>query len=125
LKRRAQLSITASPLLLALLAGCAMFVTHENAAPDWPTLEVRHHKVSGFEVIWRCYNYQSWAMRLSGGIPMACAEINFAARTCDIYAAHDADAGIIEHEETHCRGGQHPGDRTLTNAWTAYKEAAR
>lgn len=113
-------------LILALAAiaialqGCATVYEH-NAAKDWPKLTIRDNVVSGVEVIRHCYQYvPTWA-KVLGTIPMACAEINFHTRTCDIWRARDASEDIIEHEQIHCRGGEHPGDTTLTEAWIAYK----
>lgn len=106
-------------ILLLALTGCATVETH-TAPRDWPQLTVRDNVVSGFEVVRHCYQYvPTWA-KLLGSFPMACAEINFAALTCDIWRAHDATPDMIEHEQIHCRGGQHPGDTTLSDAWANY-----
>lgn len=107
-------------LAWACLPGCATVDSH-TAPSDWPTLTVRDNVVSGAQVIRRCYKYvPTWA-KLLGTFPMACAEINFAALTCDIWRAHDASPEMLEHELIHCAGGQHPGDTTLADAWMQYK----
>lgn len=105
-----------------LLTGCATVDTH-TAPADWPLLTVRDNVVSGAEVLRRCYKYVPLAAKLVGTIPMACAEINFAALTCDIWRAHDATPEMLEHEEMHCSGGDHPGDTSLAVAWRNYKAA--
>lgn len=111
--------------MVVALSGCATLIDEHTAPRDWPTLTVKDNVVSGFEVIGRCYKYQQTYMKLLGSIPFACAEINFAELTCNIYRAYDASPEILEHEQIHCRGGQHPGDTTLEDAWRAFKASER
>lgn len=113
-------AILALAAVAIALQGCATVYEH-NAAKDWPKLTIRDNVVSGWQVQRHCYQYVPLALKLLGVFPMACAEINFDARTCDIWRAYDASPEMIEHEQIHCAGGQHPGDTTLTDAWTAYK----
>lgn len=114
-------------LAVAILASsCATTIdTHTPAPANWPKLEVRDHVVSGWEVQRRCYGYLSTAAKLVGAFPMACAEINFAAGTCDIWRAHDASPEILEHEHDHCAGRDHPGESTLRDAWAQHLQQAR
>lgn len=107
-------------LIVVALAGCASIEEH-TAPPDWPKLTVRDNVVGGAEVLRRCYKYIPTWQKALGTFPMACAEINFVSRTCNIWRAHDATEDVIEHEKIHCRGGQHPGDTTLADAWNAYR----
>lgn len=108
--------------VLVIMAGCATTIAEGSAAPDWPRLKVYRHVVSGAEVIKRCYRYVPTGSKLLGGIPQACAEVNFYRMRCDIWITADASPEVREHEELHCLGFEHPGDKTLTNAWTAFKE---
>lgn len=112
-------------LLLALsLTGCATVIDQHSQIADWPNLKVRDNVVSGIEVIRTCYKYLSPFAKYTGTIPMACAEINFAAGTCDIYRAHDADEWIIRHERMHCAGFQHVGDTKMADDWRNYRAYA-
>lgn len=114
------------PLLLslALLSGCATLIDEHQPPPkDWPDLMILDNVVSGWEVQKRCYQYLSLPFKLIGGLAMACAQVNFEERTCNIYRAEDASANIIEHEQMHCRGLSHPGDTWAEDAlrnWQAY-----
>lgn len=108
--------------VLLLLAGCATTIAEGSAAPDWPRLKVVRHVVSGIEVIKRCYKYVPTGTKLIGGVPQACAEVNFYRMRCDIWLTDDSSPDVIEHEELHCLGFEHPGEKTLTKAWIAFKE---
>lgn len=107
-----------------LATGCATMVDEHKRVENWPQLTVRDNIVSAWAIQKRCYKYMSLPFKLIGGLAMACAEIDFAAGTCDIYRAHDATAEVLEHEHSHCAGGDHPGDSTLRRAWIAYQGGA-
>lgn len=112
--------ISISGALLWLLTACATMISHEDPPRDWPSLKITIHYVGFFEVQRRCYKYLSIWAKLSGSLPMQCAEINFAENTCNIWRpSNDTDGD--EHEIEHCRGKDHPGDRTLRDAWANYK----
>lgn len=53
-----------------------------------------------------------------GMSPLACAEINLYAGTCDIWFSADFPPGdsIIEHERLHCQGYDHIGGNLLKRA---------
>lgn len=103
--------------LAAALALSACTVMNEHRAPDprWPALNTIEHEVSTFEMLRRCYQYVSLPMKLAGGIPFACAEINLDENRCDIWFTADSDPFILEHEHLHCKGYDHHGDDQLRN----------
>ena len=110
--------------LILLLNGCATTIDAHKPAPiGWPVLTVRDNVVTGFEVLRRCYKYLPAHVKLLGGIPMACAEVNFAARTCDIWRARDASPEIMDHERMHCAGKDHPGETWAQDALSSYRSA--
>jgi hypothetical protein len=108
----------------AMTGGCATLIDEHKPAPNgWPTLQVRDHVVSGWEVQRQCYEFLPLTQKLLGGFPMACAKIDFLANSCDIYHAHDATPEVLEHEQMHCRGHSHVGDTWAEDAlrgWHAY-----
>lgn len=108
-------------LLILALAGCTTIDAHRPPPPAWPRLEVFEHRVGAAEMLRRCYRYVSLPMKLMGSIPFACAEVNFAARRCDIWAVFDAEEGVMEHEREHCAGRDHIGDSTLGDALLAWR----
>lgn len=110
-------------IVLLLLVGCATTIDEKSAAPDWPRLTVQRNVVSFTEVVRRCYRYMSLAMKLAGGIPLACAEVDFAQMRCDIWITADATHETLVHERHHCLGMEHPGETTLTDAWNSYKRS--
>lgn len=108
-------------LLLLLLAGCATTIdTHKAPPSDWPALKIVEHEVSGWQVQRHCYKYVPLSMRLIGGFALACAEWNFAKRTCTIYRTSDSSPEVLDHEYDHCLGYAHVDDDAPANAWRAY-----
>ena len=105
---------------LAAVSGCATMIDEHRRIADWPEVEVRDNVVSFAEVIRRCSKYTSplsWP-------PLACAEIHFDTKVCNIWRMEGADSYVMEHEAAHCNGYQHPGDDTLAQAWKAYQQHA-
>lgn len=106
------------------LSGCGTMIQHDSAPADWPQMEVRVHTVSFSQMLGRCYKYMSLPMKLMGGFPVACAEVDLARNVCDIWMTDDEnDPYILEHEKDHCAGKDHPHDMTLRNLWANYKAA--
>lgn len=109
-------------LVIAYMTACATVIDEHQAPPvGWPKLMVRDNVVSGYEVIRRCYQYQTPFMKAIGSIPMACAEIRFDLGTCDIWRAHDASEEIMKHEYAHCLGHSHQGETWAQDALNAYR----
>ncbi len=107
----------------ALTGGCATMIDEHQAAPkDWPLLTIIEREVGPIDLQRACYKYVPLSTKLLGGFAMACAEIRFDLGTCTIYRVYDTDEGVMAHEHAHCRGGQHPGDTTLSDAWRAYQQ---
>lgn len=79
-------------------------------------MRVTEHVVSNKEMRDVCVQYVGW-----GESPMACAELDLSAGTCDIWLSADyPDADVTEHERLHCLGHDHPGGTTikrLLNEW--------
>ena len=109
-------------ILLALtgLSACHTMIDEHSRIADWPDLQVRDNVVSFAEVVRRCGKYTS----IVSWPPVACAEIHFDTRICNIWRMEDADSFVMEHERAHCNGYQHPGDDTLAQAWKAYQQQA-
>ncbi len=118
MNRRQQRS-RALPLILALsLSGCAamLYTTideHVKPPVDWPDLERRTHYVSQKEINEIC----------RVGVNEACAVVNFLTMTCDKYfMVAEQREFVFEHEEKHCQGYDHPGERTFAEAWERFKQ---
>lgn len=106
--------------LLLLVAGCTT-IGHQPPPADWPNLTIVEHQVGTWSMLKHCYQYVSLPMKLIGGIPFSCAEVNFPARRCDIWCTEDMNAETLEHERLHCAGYDHFGASTLADAWRDYK----
>lgn len=108
-------------LLLLPTSACASMVDTSRIPQDWPKLQVLIREVSDGEVLTRCFKYVSPLGKVLLSVPMACAEVSFLTKTCVIYITKDAAPEVLEHEMDHCRGGDHPGESTLRDAWSLYK----
>jgi len=93
-------------LIAVLLSGCT---TIDTQVKDWPELEIRTHELSFFGVQGKCWKYMPLIYKLLGGITKACAEINFDTGTCDIYHLSNPLPEDMDHEVSHCKGGDHDG----------------
>lgn len=58
-------------------------------------------------------------------MPTACAYINFAKRSCDIYVSRDfpPDAATLATERAHCVGFGDLGGTDFARAWERYNNA--
>ena len=75
----------------------------------WPELQVVEHRVPADEMLARCRKYAGF-----GGLPLACAEFNLAARRCDIWLNQSfAPQPLVEHERLHCAGYDHVGSTNM------------
>ena len=92
--------------ILLLLSGCT---TIDKQIAGWPILSVQYHELGFWEVQSKCWEHIPTMYKLLGGVAMACAEVNFDAGTCDIYHLRNPSKTDIEHELSHCRGGDHGG----------------
>lgn len=109
---------TALAFLAAFWLGGCSFI--ETRVENFPELKISYHKVSPAEIVRRCSAGMPPWLKALAGVPMACAEINFRKKTCAIYWTR-AFAGEKEHEEEHCRGGDHDG--MLKEKWENYKKS--
>jgi hypothetical protein len=85
---------------------------HTPPPADWPKLERHTHYVSQKEINDLCRS------------PMndACTVVNFVTMTCDKYfMVGEQREFAFEHEEKHCEGRDHPGERTFADAWERFK----
>jgi hypothetical protein len=112
-----QRNITAllAVVALGILAGCSAL---GPGIEDWPELAVHEHYVPHAEMRSRCAAFAAF-----GAPPMACAEINFAQRRCDIWfsAALPQSAYVRKHERLHCAGHDHEGESTLREALAGWR----
>ena len=106
-------------LLAIALCGCASM---GPAIEDWPELAVHEHHVPRPRLLEHCKQYAAF-----GSPPVACAEVNFAARRCDIWLNADAPpaAYVLRHERLHCAGHDHEGETTLREALARYLAAKK
>lgn len=105
------------------LAGCTTIDAHKAPPATWPKLAVTEHKVSCPAMLGRCYQYLSLPMKLLGGVPIACAEVDLTKKTCDIWTCAITPKGAIEHEYDHCDGRDHHDDTTLADLLRNYRAA--
>lgn len=93
--------------LVLLLVGCSSI--HTQVA-GWPQdMKVTHHIVEYREVFDTCYKYLTTLDKLLLSVPLACAEIDLDNNTCDITRTKNTFQFVIDHEEAHCKGGDHDG----------------
>ena len=106
----------ASALALLMLAGCTV-VGHQRTE-GWPQLKVTEHYVANATMRDKCAKYVAF-----GVSPLACAEFNLRAGTCDIWFSADFPPPhtVIEHERMHCQGYDHIGGSTMRNALRAIR----
>ena len=88
------------------LAGCT---TIDKQIVGWPKLSIKKHEMTFFDVQGKCWKHMPIAYKLLGGFAMACAEVNLDAGTCDIYHMKNPSKTDIDHEISHCNGGDHDG----------------
>lgn len=128
MKRRHQLAKPASPLILAVLLGCATVISHQAAPDDWPQLERREVRVGFLEVQRLCAPARQnmsvagwlWSLGLAG----ECTLIDFDKRICwHVRPIDETDSGFDDHELEHCAGKDHVGESVLRDAWAAYKRS--
>ena len=102
-------------LLALALSGCASM---GPAIEDWPELEVIEHHVPRAQVHERCRKYAAFGSR-----PLACAEVDFAARRCDIWLSAESPpaAYVLRHERQHCAGHDHEGESSLRDALALHR----
>ena len=102
---------------LVLAGGCSV-IGHERVE-GWPELEIVEHRVPADEMAERCRKYAGF-----GGLPLACAEFNLAARRCDIWLSKSfAPQSLVEHERLHCAGYDHVGSTNMQR-YLAHHRAA-
>jgi len=84
----------------------------------WPNLSVQEHYVPHAEMRSRCARFAGF-----GAPPLACAEINFAERRCDLWFSADfpPSAYVQKHERMHCAGHDHENDDTLRAALAEWR----
>lgn len=109
------------PALAAALIALTGCTGMQAQVADWPALEIRTHTVAAGEIFGRCAPYIPVWQRLLGVLPLACAEIDLSAATCDVYIADTSTPDTIAHELEHCRGADHNG--VLQAALDDHREA--
>lgn len=118
--RAKQCSKAASMTVLAALAACTA-IGHTPPPADWPKLEVIMHEESVGAMLAHCYPPMSALAKVIGFIPLACANINFDRKRCDIWQLPNPVPERVEHERLHCQGYDHVGGSYLADGWAAWK----
>lgn len=100
-----------------ILTGCTAINGHKRV-DGWPELTVREHRVPHAQMRDRCSRYAPW-----WGSAEACAEMNLATGTCDIWFSADfpPQSFIVEHERLHCQGYDHIGSTVLRDYLHRYR----
>lgn len=94
-------------LLLLMLTGCT---TIDKQVVGWPSgIKVVKHEVSFWDVQKKCWEHMPIAYKLLGGVAMACAYVNLDTLTCDVYHMPSPSKADVDHEVSHCNGGDHDG----------------
>ena len=102
-------------LAAGFFAGCAAMGPQIEA---WPELAVHEHHVPHAEMRSRCARFSGF-----GAPPLACAEINFAERRCDIWFSAERPPAeyVRRHERLHCAGHDHENEDTLRTALAEWR----
>ena len=95
-------------LACALLAGCATIDYSTPPSADWPKMQTVIVEAHGEELNKLCCG------------ALACARADFKNRICYIVTGNLAQ-WILDHEDGHCKGYDHPGEHTTVGAWEHYK----
>lgn len=90
-----------------VLAGCSTIHTYVEDFPQ--DLPIEYKVMEPGEVAAHCWQYLTTIQKLLLAIPLACAEIDLDAHRCTIIHYRDVAEWVMEHEEQHCRGGDHDG----------------
>lgn len=94
-------------LLSMLLSGCT---TIDKQIVGWPTdIRIVKHEMGFWDVQAKCWGHMPTLYKVLGGITMACAEVNLTTKTCDIYHLPNPSDVDMQHEVSHCNGGDHDG----------------
>lgn len=101
-------------LLTLVLSGCAAMGS--NAPADWPNLRVEVNRVTTKEMWDVCLQYTPFL-----STPEACAQVYFEEGKCVVTLDKNLGDGHLEHEKLHCKGHDHIGSSTFSNAWEAHK----
>jgi hypothetical protein len=98
-------------LVLFALAACTV-VGHQRTE-GWPQLKVTEHYVTHVVMRDKCSKYVAFGMS-----PVACAEFDLNAGTCDIWfsAEFPPPPAVAEHERMHCAGYDHIGGNAMKDA---------
>jgi hypothetical protein len=102
-------------IALGALSGCASM---GEPIEGWPELAVQEHHVPRPLLLERCKKYAAF-----GSPVVACAEVDFAARRCDIWLSAESPpaAYVLRHERLHCAGHDHEGESSLRDALALYR----
>jgi hypothetical protein len=98
-------------------------IDFERAPPrDWPDLEVVVYDVSREEMAQACARLYV-ALPPNQVIP-GCAVLDFCERRCTIRLLpmpEERRRTILDHEQAHCLGYDHPGSTRTREAWQQHK----
>ena len=101
-----------SLLVSLVLTGCSTIDLSKRPV-DWPVLSQPPPIYADEDIVHiRCNNNKA----------LACARIDFAKNECQIYLTYRLMDWILEHEQLHCLGYDHPNDSTLRDSWELFKK---
>lgn len=93
--------------LLLLLSACT---TIDKQVVGWPQdMKITKHELGFWSLQEKCWPHLPTVYKLLGGVAFGCAEYNLYTLTCDIYHLKNPSKVDMEHEESHCKGGDHDG----------------
>lgn len=94
-------------LLHFFISSCS---TITNQIDDWPELKITIHEASLVDLNTKCWSSLPIKKKILGAVVFGCAMYDLDKKTCDIYATPNAPSFILEHEISHCKGGDHSDD---------------
>ncbi len=97
------------------LAACTT-IDPTNKVDGWPTLDTQVHVVDVAVVSQECDKYVPWYE-----VAVACSVFNFDNNTCDIFLPIGYSKGMRVHEESHCKGYDHPGSTYMKDSFNEWK----
>jgi hypothetical protein len=118
-------------LITLFLTGCAELPQGKHYiqgidyyVKDFPKLSVNVKEISKEEINKKCDKHKPFSKRKSE--TLACSEISFVKKSCNVFVTKDVENWVLEHELAHCEGGDHDGvlEKSLKeyNDWLLKKE---
>ena len=97
-----------SGVAILLLSACST-INQDAYVVGWPEMQITRHESYLGEINYQCWGYLPLWQKLMGAVSFGCTVYDLDKKTCDIYTAPGSSQNIIDHEEAHCKGGDHNG----------------